>query len=318
MIVSVKHLFKSYGKTQAVYDVSFQFESGKIYGFIGPNGSGKTTTLKILSTLEPPTDGDAYFDGVSVVDYPEKIREIIGYMPDSLPDFSDIQIWEYLDFYARAYGLRGKKRQKLLDDVEEFTNLKGIREKYLGALSKGMKQRVSLARALINDPKVLLLDEPAAGLDPRARMELRNLLKILAEQGKAILLSSHILTELQDICDGAIIIEKGHVLSAGTMEELEFKSSGEAVVSSSEGITLVIRSLGGASAIQQMLLEDKRVTHSDTVGDNEVNVRFIGSDADIPPLMARLFAAGHPIIGFEKKRAELEEIFMKMTSGAVQ
>ena len=318
MLVSVSHIFKAYGRTQAAYDVTFQFESGKIYGFIGPNGAGKTTTLKILATLEAPTAGDVFFDGVSVVNYPDKVRAIMGYMPDSLPDFSDIQIWEYLDFYARAYGLKGRRRLSMLEEIEEFTNLKEIRSKYLASLSKGMKQRVSLARALIHDPKVLLLDEPAAGLDPRARMDLRNLLKILAGQGKAILLSSHILSELQDICDGAVIIEKGHVLSAGTMEELEFKSSGEAVVCNEDGVSVCIKSLGCSSAICQKLLEDTRVIYAEATGDSEVNLRIKGGDEDIPPVMARLFAAGLPIIGFERRRAELEEIFMKMTSGSVQ
>ena len=318
MLVSVNHVFKSYGKTVAAYDVSFQIESRKIYGFRGPNGAGKSRTLKILSTLETPTSGDVFFDGVSVVNYPDKIRAIMGYMPDSLPDFSDIQIWEYLDFYARAYGLRGKQRMKMLSEIEEFTSLTEIRSKYLASLSKGMKQRVSLARALIHDPKVLLLDEPAAGLDPRARMDLRNLLKILAEQGKAILLSSHILSELQDICDGAIIIERGHVLSAGTMEELEFKSSGESVVSQEDGVSVNIKCLHSASAIRQKLLEDTRVAFADAVGETELNIRIKGGEADIPPVMARLFADGFPIVGFERRRAELEDIFMKMTSGSVQ
>ena len=220
MKIRIDHLIRRFGKKNAVNDISFEFESGNIFGFIGPNGAGKTTTIKIMATLDQPTAGDVFFDGISTIAYPEKVRRIVGYMPDSLPAFTDIKVWEYLDFYARAFGLKGETRRKTLADVEAFTNLTGIREKYLNTLSKGMKQRVSLARALVHNPQVLIMDEPAAGLDPRARIELLSLLKILADQGKAILLSSHILSELQDICDGAVIIEQGKLLASGPLDHL--------------------------------------------------------------------------------------------------
>ena len=180
MKIQIDHLIRRFGKKNAVNDISFEFESGNIFGFIGPNGAGKTTTIKIMATLDQPTAGDVFFDGVSTIAYPEKVRRIVGYMPDSLPAFTDIKVWEYLDFYARAFGLKGENRRKTLADVEAFTNLTGIRDKYLNTLSKGMKQRVSLARALVHNPQVLIMDEPAAGLDPRARIELLSLLKILA------------------------------------------------------------------------------------------------------------------------------------------
>ncbi|MBQ9445125.1 MAG: ABC transporter ATP-binding protein, partial [Victivallales bacterium] len=185
MKIQIDHLIRRFGKKNAVNDISFEFESGNIFGFIGPNGAGKTTTIKIMATLDQPTAGDVFFDGISTIAYPEKVRRIVGYMPDSLPSFTDIKVWEYLDFYARAFGLKGETRRKTLADIEAFTNLTGIREKYLNALSKGMKQRVSLARALVHNPQVLIMDEPAAGLDPRARIELLSLLKVLADQGKA-------------------------------------------------------------------------------------------------------------------------------------
>ncbi|MCI0528265.1 MAG: ABC transporter ATP-binding protein, partial [Nitrospira sp.] len=201
-------------------DVSFSISSGQIVGFVGPNGAGKTTTMRILATLEEPTDGDAFLDGISVVEEPEKARTLVGYVPDTLPTHHDMSVHEYLDFFARAYGIKGEHRYQVLESIEEFTNLTGIREKLLHALSKGMKQRVSLARALLHDPPVLIMDEPAAGLDPRARVELRELLKVLSGQGKTILISSHILTELAEICSGAVIIEQGKILMAGTMSEL--------------------------------------------------------------------------------------------------
>src|SRR5437588_4711046 len=207
MRINLVNLKKYYGRTRAVDDISFAFSSGQIFGFIGPNGAGKSTTMRILATLDEPTDGDAFVDGVSVVEEPEKARKLIGYVPDSLPTHRDMSVDDYLDFFGRAYGLKGRHRRQVIERIEEFTNLTVIREKPLGALSKDMKQRVSVARALLHDPPVLIMDEPAAGLDPRARVELRELLKLLSWQGKAILISSHILTELAEICNGLVIIE---------------------------------------------------------------------------------------------------------------
>ncbi len=168
MDVKIVNLRRHFGKTKAVDDVSFEFSGGQIFGFVGPNGAGKTTTMRILATLDEPTAGNAFVNGVSVVDHPERARRHVGYMPDTLPAHRDVTVHEYLDFFARAYGVRGAKRRAVVESIEEFTNLVGIREKLLRALSKGMKQRVSLARAVVHDPPVLVLDEPAAGLDPRA------------------------------------------------------------------------------------------------------------------------------------------------------
>src|SRR5688572_26952666 len=220
MRVQIQNLRKHYGTTRAVNDISFSFASGQIFGFVGPNGAGKSTTMRILATLDEPTAGDCYIDGISVVEDPAKARRLVGYVPDALPEHRDISVHEYLDFFARAYGIQGERRRRVVEEIEEFTNLMGIREKHLAALSKGMKNRVSVARALVHDPPVLIMDEPASGLDPRARIELRELLKVLANQGKAVLISSHILTELAEICTGAVFIERGRVLRSGTLEEL--------------------------------------------------------------------------------------------------
>src|SRR4029077_7690406 len=225
MKVQVKNLRKEFGKTVAVDNISFAFDSGHIFGFVGPNGAGKTTTMRIIATIEEPTDGDVLLNGVSVREEPELARRVVGYVPDTLPAHADITVHEYLDFYARAYGLRGRKRADAVGAIEEFTNVIGIRNKHLKALSKGMKQRVSLGRALVYDPDVLVLDEPAAGLDPRARVELRELLALLAERKKAILISSHILTELTEICNGVVIIERGKLLETGTIDEVLQKSA---------------------------------------------------------------------------------------------
>src|SRR4051812_24619935 len=202
--------------------------------------------MRIMATLDEPTDGDVLIDGVSVVEDPEKSRTLIGYVPDALPEHRDISVHEYLDFFARSYGLKGDKRRRVVQEIEEFTNLVGIREKHVNALSKGMKNRVSVARALVHDPPVIIMDEPASGLDPRARIELRELLKVLASQGKAVLISSHILTELAEICTAAVFIERGKVLRAGTLEQLlrqevTFR-------------TVVVRVLGPIEALHKHLL----------------------------------------------------------------
>jgi len=319
MEIKVRNLTRSFGATKAVDDISFDFASGNVFGFIGPNGAGKTTTIKIMTTLDDPDGGDVFYDGVSVVNYPEEVRRLVGYMPDSLPEFRDIQVWEYLDFFARGFGLRGKARTCALAEIEEFTNLGGIRRKYLSGLSKGMKQRVSLARSLIHNPGVLIMDEPAAGLDPRARLELRSLLRVLAGQGKAILLSSHILSELQDICDGAIIIEKGRLLSAGTLPQLMAKASGvvAGTADAAPVVTLVIQCAKTGEA-RLKLLEHPAVKEVVIRGEGELQAFLAGGDEVVPPVMATLFAAGLPVMGFARKSMGLEELFMKITTGEVQ
>ncbi len=321
MEIEIKNLVRTFGKTRAVDDISFRFGSGNIFGFIGPNGAGKTTTIKIMSTLDLPDSGDVFFDGVSVVNDPDTVRRMIGYMPDSLPEYKDIQVWEYLDFFARSFGLKGEKRTRTLADVEEFTNLGGIRCKYLASLSKGMKQRVSLARALIHNPGVLIMDEPAAGLDPRARLELRSLLKILSEQGKAILLSSHILSELQDICDGAVIIEKGRILSAGTLNELLVQAnniSAGAESTAGDVLHLAIRCSGRGEEIRLKLLEHPAVKEVQLIDGKEIRAVFSGKEEEVAPIMASLFAAGLPVTGFALHEMGLEELFMKITTGEVR
>ena len=220
MKVRVENLRKHFGRTRAVDGISFEFDAGQIFGFVGPNGAGKTTTMRIMATLEEPTGGDAFVDGVSVTQYPEQVRRLVGFVPDALPAHGDTTVSEYLDFFARAYGLRAKARRGAVEAVEEFAGIGPIRGKLLKALSKGMKQRVSLARALIHDPSLLIMDEPAAGLDPRARIELRELLCALAGRGKTVFISSHILTELTEICHGVVIIERGRIVEQGAIGEV--------------------------------------------------------------------------------------------------
>jgi ABC-2 type transport system ATP-binding protein len=308
--VDVVGLRKDFGRTTAVDGVSFSFGAGEVMGFVGPNGAGKTTTMRILSTLDEPSGGDVLIDGVSVVQEPEEARRRIGFVPDALPTHADITVHEYLDFFARAYGIDPRKRKAVIDGVEEFTNLTGIREKLLKALSKGMNQRVCLARALLHDPKVLILDEPAAGLDPRARIELRELIRIFAAQGKAILMSSHILTELSEICTGAVIIERGRILRAGKLDEIMRTTE-------DERRTLIVRTRGNVHDLQRTLLELPGVGET-RVDEDEVVLEFAGSEDEACDLLGELVRRGQRVSEFRQQRANLEQIFMDVTTGGVQ
>lgn len=313
MKVQVKNLRKEFGKTVAVDNISFSFDSGHIFGFVGPNGAGKTTTMRIISTIEEPTAGDVMLNGISVCEEPELARRVVGYVPDTLPAHADITVHEYLDFYARAYGLRGQKRTQAIEAIEEFTNVTGIRDKHLKALSKGMKQRVSLGRALVYDPDVLVLDEPAAGLDPRARVELRELLILLAERKKAILISSHILTELTEICNGVVIIERGKILETGTIEDVLKKSASRR--------TVAVRLLDGHHHQNALLLKELLQTpHVENARDvaNEIHFELAGDDGVACDVLDSLVAKKFRVLEFRQTKQNLEDIFMNVTKGGVQ
>jgi ABC-2 type transport system ATP-binding protein len=310
MKVQVKNLRKEFGKTVAVDNISFSFDSGHVFGFIGPNGAGKTTTMRIISTIEEPTAGDVMLNGISICEEPELARRVVGYVPDTLPAHPDITVHEYLDFFARAYGLKGGKRAQAVEAIEEFTNVAGIREKNLKALSKGMKQRVSLGRALVHDPDVLILDEPAAGLDPRARVELRELLVLLAERKKAILISSHILTELTEICNGVVIIERGKILETGTIDEVLKKSALRH--------TVAVRLLDPQNApLLKELLQMPFVENARGVA-NEVHFELTGDESAACDILGGLIAKKFKVVEFRQTKTNLEDIFMNVTKGGVQ
>ena len=219
MIETVK-ISKQFKSLIAVNSINLHIKAGDIFGFIGPNGAGKTTTIKMLATLLRPTDGDAFLDGISIRKDPRSVREIIGYSPDFFGVYQEMRVLEYLDFFAAAYEIPKRKRSSLIDDVLELTDLGFKKKEYLRGLSRGMQQRLNVARILLHDPKILLLDEPASGLDPRARIELRALLKQLKKMGKTILISSHILTELTEVCNAVGIIERGKLLYQGPIDEI--------------------------------------------------------------------------------------------------
>src|SRR4051795_7407785 len=220
-MIELRRLHRFFGATRAVQDVSFEVGRGQVFGFIGPNGAGKTTSMRILATLDLPTAGDAFVDGFSCVNDPDRVRRRLGFMPDYFGTYADVDCYEYLDFFARSYGLAGRQRHQAIRHTMSFTRLDELAAKPIRGLSKGMRQRLCLGRAMIHDPSVLILDEPANGLDPRARIELREMIRQLAADGKTVLVSSHILTELAEMCDVVGIIEAGQILAVGSVADIQ-------------------------------------------------------------------------------------------------
>jgi ABC-2 type transport system ATP-binding protein len=323
-LLQVKELRRDYGALRAVDNVTFELEAGTVLGFIGPNGAGKSTTMRIIATLDTPTSGEVLLDGKSLVDQPDVARPLIGYMPDRYGTYDDVTVWEFLDFFARAYGLKGAARTKRVESVMEFAGLHPLKDKLTSALSKGMKQRVALGRTLLHDPKLLILDEPADGLDPRARIELRELLRALADQGKAVLISSHILTELAEICDTCAIIEQGKLLATGKVADLLAQSHSE----EASELTLRLAAAAEGEAMYEraelLLLEQPRVGKVLRDG-GAIRVRLElekGAtreqvDEAAARLLTALVSAGLPVCAFSHRELNLEDAFMTVTKGRV-
>jgi ABC-2 type transport system ATP-binding protein len=308
-MIELRRLHRFFGRTHAVNDISFIVDKGEVLGYIGPNGAGKTTSMRILATLELPTYGDAYVDGFSCVNDPDRVRKRLGFMPDYFGTYSNVNCLEYLDFFARAYGLVGRDRHKAIQYVMKFTGLDVLAEKPIRGLSKGMKQRLCLGRAMIHDPAVLILDEPAAGLDPRARIELREMIRALAADGKSILISSHILTELGEMCDRVAIIERGQLLASGRVEEMQRGQSAKRFIQTKllNGSEQFVNWLSLRPGIHELSRNDLTVTFfHDGNQEDEVN------------MLREMVHSGFPIAEFVSKLRSLEDVFLHVTRGIVQ
>ncbi len=308
-ILEVNQITKTFGSLRAVNAVQFQVSPGEICGFIGPNGAGKTTTMRIIATLELPDEGDVLVDGYSVLGAAREVRHRLGFMPDAYGAYTNTTVLDYLDFYARAYGLNTRQRRARIAHLMDFTALHDMADKQMGALSKGMKQRLCLAKTLLNDPPLLVLDEPAAGLDPRARIELRELVKALAGMGKAVLISSHILSELSEMCDAVAVIERGSLQITGSIDTIV---QGLAVRR-----PVFVRALAALDATEAALVEDPHVARTWREREGVV-FEFVGGDDELARLLKSLVERGLCPIEFSPKQANLEDVFLSLTQGAVQ
>ncbi len=308
-IIEVRHLCRYFDRAKAVDDISFSVKRGQVFGYIGPNGAGKTTSMRILSTLDQPTSGDAYVDGFSVVDDPDRVRRRLGFMPDYFGTYSNMNVVEYLDFFARSYGLRGDDRRRALNYVMDFTQLESLRYKPIGGLSKGMKQRLCLGRTMVHDPAVLVLDEPAAGLDPRARIELREMIGRLASDGKTVLISSHILTELAEMCDIVGIIELGKMLAVGSVADIQRSQQRHSQIR--------VRALGGARPLAAWLGERDGIRQITAEGETATFIHD-GDEQSEADLLRDMIAAGFRVAAFGSQTKSLEDVFMQVTAGKVQ
>ncbi len=308
-VIQLKNLCRNFGATRAVDHVSFEVPRGSVFGYIGPNGAGKTTSMRILATLELPTSGDAMIEGLSSVNDPDRVRMRLGFMPDSFGTYSYTNCAEYLDFFARSHGLIGRERTRRLRWVMDFTGLNPLADKSVVGLSKGMRQRLCLGRALIHDPAVLILDEPAAGLDPRARIELRHIIRSLAAEGKTILVSSHILTELAEMCDHVGILEQGRLLATGSVEQIRkgLRTTRDVVIRVAGETTDALKVLGGIDSVQ-----------ASVVDGHTIRIAIAGSDAEQIQILRMLVAARIELLEYTSHDESLEDVFLQVTKGRVQ
>ncbi|MBA3313720.1 MAG: ABC transporter ATP-binding protein [Planctomycetaceae bacterium] len=305
-VVSVRALKVSYGKFEAVKRISFEIPKGEVFGFIGPNGAGKSSTIRVLATLQRKFEGVVKVCGLDVRRRPATVREKIGYVPDFFGVYEDLTAREYLHFFAAAYGLPSHRRKAVVDDVLELTDLTHKIDFQVDSLSRGMKQRLSLARVLLHDPELLLLDEPASGLDPRARIEMRELLKALKEMGKTILISSHILHELANLCTRIGIIEAGQLVAEGSLDDIFRRLELMRVVH--------VQLAGAGEAVAADLRQHEGVADVDVQSDR-LSIRLREDLLSIEDLHAAVVAAGGRVRMFQPEAMDMETAFMKLTEG---
>jgi len=307
-IVEIRNFSKRYGEFEAVKDFNLDIDEGDIFGFIGPNGAGKTTTIRFLSTLLEPTTGEARICGLDVLKQPLEVRKVIGYMPDMFGVYEGMRVWEYIDFFAAVYGIPKADRKKIIDDVIQLLDLDKKRDTFVEGLSRGMQQRLCLAKTLVHDPKVLILDEPASGLDPRARVFIKELLKALRDMGKTIFISSHILSELADCCNKVGIIERGELLAAGGVRDILSQFS--------ESVRIEIEILSDPGVCENILHTVPEITSVEVFG-KMFKVEFTGELTSIPDIHKKLTEGGVEVLWFKDTPPDLEDVFMRVTKGEV-
>ncbi|MEI6915928.1 MAG: ABC transporter ATP-binding protein [Armatimonadota bacterium] len=308
-VLEINHLTKSYGALKAVNDLSFVLNKGDTMGFVGPNGAGKTTTIKIAASLLDPTEGSVRICGYDVTESPMEVRKVLGYMPDFFGVYDDLKVWEYLDFFAAAYRIPKADRKQAADDVLELTDLAVKRESYVESLSRGMKQRLCLAKTLLHDPQLLILDEPASGLDPRARIELKEIIRDLKSMGKTVLISSHILPELADFCNKIAVVEAGRLVVAGSVADIT------AATHQIKQIEILVKERQDEAVT--FLSELEAVTMAETENAHII-VNYGGTAGDEHEIVSQLVHRGFQVLEFTPTKVDLEDVFMKVTRGIVQ
>jgi ABC-2 type transport system ATP-binding protein len=309
-LIRIRGLHKRFGPTEAVRGVDLDVEAGECFGLIGPNGAGKTTTLKTMATLIKPDRGEVTVDGIDVRSEPRLVRQVLGYMPDIFQSYGDLKVIHYLDYYASLVGLQRRERVRQVESVLELVDLQPKREALVGGLSRGVKQRLCLAKTLLHDPKVLLLDEPASGLDPRARIEIRVLLKVLrSDMGKTIVISSHILEDLEEICDRVAVIEAGRVVAIGDVTALKDEAR--------QTVRYVVVPHDDPQAVCQRLAAHTEVIADAQVEERKVLITPADGVADEQPILALVVAEGIRLRAFREEVPDLHDIFLELTSGEV-
>ncbi|SLL36411.1 ABC-type multidrug transport system, ATPase component [Mycobacteroides abscessus subsp. abscessus] len=304
-MIEIKGLSKKYGKFTALEPLDLQIDKGCVFGFVGQNGAGKSTTFSILATLLAPTSGTATINGADIIKQPKEVRKQLGYMPDFFGVYDQLKAEEYLDFYGASYGIPARQREKLIPQLLELVNLSHKRKDYVDLLSRGMKQRLCLARSLIHDPSVLILDEPASGLDPRARIEMREILKELKSMGKTILISSHILSELAEMCDVIGILDQGKLVAQGTVSAIQQQLQSEKIIS--------VKTFDVPKTVA-FLEENPRITKLEVLEDAKtIQFLFKGADEEQVALLKTAILKEIPIISLSEMESNLEDVFMEIT-----
>jgi ABC-2 type transport system ATP-binding protein len=314
-IIEIEDLSKQYGRRVAVENLNLQVDEGDIYGFVGPNGAGKTSTIRIIVTLLQPTSGKVWVAGNSVSKNPREVRKVIGYMPDFFGVYTDMKVWEYLDFFGACYRIPQKIRDGLINDLLELVDLEHRRNDMVDTLSRGMKQRLSLARTLVHDPDILVLDEPASGLDPRARVEIRELLLELSRMGKTIFFSTHILADVAQICTNIGIIEAGRLVATGKIDDLQqqvfYQKRIRLIVLSDPNVAEDI--LNHSANVENVLVNPRQGSKE----RQQIDFTFIAQDEVLSDLLSKLISEGVRIISFSEVSSDIEEVFMQYTKGLV-
>ncbi|MFM7130984.1 MAG: ATP-binding cassette domain-containing protein [Isosphaeraceae bacterium] len=310
-MIEVINFTKQYGEFMAVDNLNLSIGEGEIFGFIGPNGAGKSTTIRFLATLLKPTSGEGRIGGHSVTQDPMAVRRVIGFMPDDFGVYDGMKVWEFLDFFAVAYEIPRSQRRRIIGEVLQLLDLTHKRDDFVNGLSKGMKQRLCLAKTLVHNPPVLILDEPASGLDPRARLEMKYLLNELSRMGKTILVSSHILSELADFCTSIGVIERGKLLAAGSIQEIQKELRSHRV--------LKIRLIDEKPQSYEHVIKNHQAVKADSVNtiDRTISAEFVGDGPAQADLLRQLIDAGATVEAFDEEQLSLEDVFMMITKGIV-